>query len=174
MNRRQKDNSFFKTKIEKRLDIYNSKDFPLLSTVLAPKFQEDKEIQLNYINASLKVNEEIEEEYLPNWLYMSMDKDRKIIKKRNGKIYKKVLVNDNESLNKTEFNNKAVGIISEMIERWEKYKNGYIHLYGLDCYQKMYEMVYTEDDNYDDYSDENDDLSQEKLYSSDIDDYDYE
>jgi hypothetical protein len=177
MKRYQKDSSFFKTKIEKRLDIDNSKDFPSLSRVLQPlKNEEDKEIQLNYINASLKVKEETEEKYLPNWLYMSMDKDRKVVKKCNGKIYEKIVVNDKdiESLNKTEFNNKVVGVFSEMIERWENYKNWYVDLYGLDCYQKMYEMVYREDENYDECGDENDDLSQEQLYSSDMDEYDCE
>jgi hypothetical protein len=60
-----------------------------------------------------------------------------------------------------------------MIQNWENYKTWYTHLYGAECYEKMYEMVHREDDIfYDDNEyDENDNLNQDNVYTDEDDDY---
>jgi hypothetical protein len=61
-----------------------------------------------------------------------------------------------------------------MIKNWENYKKWYIHLYGEDCYEKMYEMVRKEDDiNYDDdleYEEDNN-FNETNNYTDEDDDY---
>jgi hypothetical protein len=58
-----------------------------------------------------------------------------------------------------------------MIQNWENYKMWYINLYGEDCYEKMYEMVYKDDDIvYDDEYDEDDSLNQDNIYTDEDDD----
>jgi hypothetical protein len=73
-----------------------------------------------------------------------------------------------------EYHKKAIKVISEMIQNWESYKTWYTHLYGEDCYEKMYEMVYKEDDviySGDDECDESDNLNQDNVYTDEADDY---
>ena len=105
-----------------------------------------------------------------------MDKDRKVKKIMNGKVWElpsyKDVQEDTEFLTKTEYNKNAVKVISEMIQNWENYKTWYIHLYGEDCYEKMYEMVYNDDDViYDEQQDYEDDiLTQDNIYTDEDDD----
>jgi len=114
---------------------------------------------------------------LPGWLHMSMDKTRKVKKILNGKVWEvpiyKDVQEDREILTKTEYNKKAVKVISEMIQNWENYKTWYINLYGEDCYEKMYEMVYKDDDIiYDQHEDYEDDIfTQDNNYTDEDDDY---
>jgi hypothetical protein len=177
MRRFQKENSF--AKIEKKIQVDNVMEFPSLSDVMPPLPNENKE-KKNYVDMCLiEKEEEKKDEYLPGWLHISMDKDRKVKKRMNGKVCEIAKYNDNEqqddieSLNKTEYHKKTVKVISEMIQNWENYKTWYIMLYGAECYEKMYEMVYKEDEIFysgDDECEEYDNLNQDNVYT-DEDDY---
>jgi len=178
MKRNEKKNFFMKT--EKKIEMNNIIEFPSLSpSVVISQINksEENEEKMNYMSASLKEEEKNSEVYLRDWLYISMDKnDGKIKKMINGKNYKKSIMigeeDDIESLSKTEFNDKANKVISEMIKNWENYKTWYINLYGEDCYEKMYEMVYKEGDIiYDDEYDEDDNLNQDNTYTDEDEDY---
>jgi hypothetical protein len=173
MSRFQKENSF--TKIEKKIEMNNIIVFPSLSDVM-PSLQNENKEKKNYVDMLIENSEEEKDLYLPGWLHMSMDKDRKVKKIMNGKVCEIPKYNDDEedieSLSKREYNKKAVKVISEMIQNWENYKKWYIHLYGEDCYEKMYEMVHREDDIfYDDEYDEDEKISQENIYTDEDDDY---
>ncbi len=173
----------FVSQIEKRLEVNNIMEFPSLSNLSISAKNEEENTKELYINASLKENtQEKREKYLSGWMYIRMNKeDRKIKKMMNGKLCDSVNVceeqQDIDSLNKTEYNKKAIKIISEMTQNWENYKTWYINLYGIDCYQKMYEMGHKDDnESYEDYDEYDEDYisSQENnYYSSDQDDYDY-
>lgn len=175
----QKEKNSF-TKIEKKLQTDNMIEFPSLSHVTTPLKNENKE-KRNYADMFLVEKEEEKKDvYLPGWLHMSMDKERRIKKMMSGKVCEvpKYSCNnkeeDIESLNKTEYNKMATKVVSEMIQNWENYKTWYIHLYGEECYEKMYEMVCKDDDiSYDDeYSDEDDTFTQGNIYTDeDEDDY---
>jgi len=176
MKRFQKENSFAKT--EKKIQVDNVMEFPSLSDVM-PQLQSGNE-KKNYVDMCLiEKEEEKKDVYLPGWLHISMDKNRKVKKVMNGKVceirkYNRDDKEDTELLNKTEYNKKAVKVISEMIQNWENYKTWYTHLYGVECYDKMYEMVRKDDDiDYDDeYSDEYDNFTQGNTYTDeDEDDY---
>jgi len=174
MRRFQKENSF--AKVEKKIQVDNVVEFPSLSVVMPPLQSENKE-KKNYVGMLIENNEEKKDVYLPGWLHMSMDKDRKVKKRMNGKFceipkYSDKEEEDIELLNKTEYNKKAVKVISEMIQNWENYKTWYINLYGVDCYDKIYEMVYKEDDlNYDhEYGEEDSNLNQDNIYTDEDDD----
>ena len=153
-------------------------EFPSLSDVMPPLQNQNKE-KKNYVDMCIiEKDEEKKDEYLPGWLHMSMDKDLKVKKIMNGKVCEIPKYNDEEeddieSLSKTEYNKKAVKVISEMIQNWENYKKWYIHLYGEDCYEKMYEMVHKEDDIFydDDEYDEDDNFNQDNVYTDEDDDY---
>ena len=60
-----------------------------------------------------------------------------------------------------------------MVQNWENYKMWYIHLYGEDCYEKMYEMVHKEDDIVyeDDNEYEDNNFTQDIYTDEDEDDY---
>ncbi len=150
MSRFKKENSF--TKIEKKIEMNNIMEFPSLSEVMPPLQIKNNE-KRNYVDTFLiEKEEEKKDVYLSGWLHISMDKDRKVKKMMNGKVLEIPKYNDDEedtySLNKIEYNKKAVNVISTMIQNWENYKMWYINLYGEDCYEKMYEMVYKDDDDY--------------------------
>jgi uncharacterized membrane protein YheB (UPF0754 family) len=174
MRRLQKENTF--SKIEKKIQVDNITEFPSLSTVSNAIENETKEEKKNYIDMFLVEKEEEKKNvYLPGWLYISMDNDRKVKKVVNGKISETSKHNeeqDVDSLNKTEYNKKAVKVISEMIQNWENYKTWYIELYGAECYEKMYEMVSKDDDiSYDEHS-EDENLIQDNIFTDeDEDDY---
>jgi hypothetical protein len=150
-------------------------EFPSLSEVMPPLQIKNNE-KRNYVDTFLiEKEEEKKDVYLPGWLHISMDKDRKVKKIMNGKVLEIPKYNDDEedtdSLNKIEYNKKAVKVISTMIQNWENYKMWYINLYGEDCYEKMYEMVYKDDDIvYDDEYDEDDSLNQDNIYTDEDDD----
>jgi hypothetical protein len=173
MSRFKKENSF--TKIEKKIEMNNIMEFPSLSEVMPPLQIKNNE-KRNYVDTFLiEKEEEKKDVYLPGWLHISMDKDRKVKKMMNGKVLEIPKYNDDEedtdSLNKIEYNKKAVKVISTMIQNWENYKMWYINLYGEDCYEKMYEMVYKDDDIvYDDEYDEDDSLNQDNIYTDEDDD----
>ncbi len=177
MRRFQKENSF--SKIEKKIQVDSVMEFPSLSDVMPPLQNENKE-KRNYIDMCLVEKEEEKKDlYLPGWLHISMDKNRKVKKMMNGKVCEIPKVNDDDkedtdSLNKTEYNKKAFRVISEMIQNWENYKTWYTDLYGEECYEKMYEMVYKEDEIFyscDDEYDEDDNLNQDNIYTDEDDDY---
>jgi len=167
-------NSFIK--IEKKIDATSIIEFPSLCDA-TPQL-ENKE-QKNYVDICLIEKEKEKKDlYLPGWLHIGRGKDRKIKKIMNGKVCEIPKYNgddqeeDIESLNKTEYNKKAVKVVSEMIKNWENYKTWYIDLYGADCYEKMYEMVYREDDIiYDHEYDEDDALTQDNIHTDEDDDY---
>lgn len=168
----QKENSF--SKIEKKIKVDSVMEFPSLSDVM-PALQNVNKEKKNYVDMLIENNEEKKEVYLPGWLHISMDKNRKIKKIFNGKEYetpKNRCEQDIELLNKTEYNKKAIKVISEMVQNWENYKTWYIHLHGEDCYEKMYEMVYKEDDLiYDnEYGEEDSNLNQDNIYTDEDDD----
>jgi hypothetical protein len=175
MRRFQKENSF--AKVEKKIQVDNVVEFPSLSVVMPPLQSENKE-KKNYVGMLIENNEEKKDVYLPGWLHMSMDKDRKVKKRMNGKFCEIPKYNSDKEeediklLNKTEYNKKAVKVISEVIQNWENYKTWYISLYGVDCYDKIYEMVYKEDDlNYDhEYGEEDSNLNQDNIYTDEDDD----
>ena len=176
MKRFQKENYF--SKIEKKIQVDNVIEFPSLSDVM-PQLQSGNE-KKNYVDMCLiEKEEEKKDVYLPGWLHISMDKNRKVKKMMNGKVCEIPKVNDEDKedtdlLNKTEYHKKAVKVISEMIQNWENYKTWYTHLYGEDCYEKMYEMVYKEDEIFysgDDECDESDNLNQDNVYTDEDDDY---
>jgi hypothetical protein len=173
MSRFKKENSF--TKIEKKIEMNNIMEFPSLSEVMPPLQIKNNE-KRNYVDTFLiEKEEEKKDVYLPGWLHISMDKDRKVKKMMNGKVLEIPKYNDDEedidSLNKIEYNKIAVKVISTMIQNWENYKMWYINLYGEDCYEKMYEMVYKDDDIvYDDEYDEDDSLNQDNIYTDEDDD----
>ena len=173
MRRFQKENSF--AKIEK-LRVDNVTEFPSLSDTMPPLKSESSE-KRNYVDMFLTEKNEEKEVHLPGWMYISMDKDRKVKKMLNGKIYetiKKSGEQDTELPNKIEYNKKAVKVISEMVQNWENYKMWYIHLYGEDCYEKMYEMVHKEDDivyEDDNEYDEDNNFTQDIYTDEDEDDY---
>jgi hypothetical protein len=179
MKRNEKKNFFMKT--EKKIEMNNIIEFPSLSpsVVISQINKSENKEKMNYMSVSLKEEEEKNSEiYLRDWLYISMDKnDGKIKKIINGKNYKKSTImieeeDDIESLSKTEFNDKANKVISEMMKNWENYKTWYINLYGEDCYEKMYEMVCKEDDIvYDDEYGEDDNLNQDNTYTDEDEDY---
>ncbi len=175
MRRLQKENTF--SKIEKKIQVDNITEFPSLSTVSNAIENETREEKKNYIDMFLVEKEEEKKNvYLPGWLYISMDNDRKVKKVVNGKTSetsKHSEEQDVDSLNKTEYNKKAVKVISEMIQNWENYKTWYIELYGAECYEKMYEMVSKDDDiSYDDEHSEDENLIQDNIYTDeDEDDY---
>jgi uncharacterized membrane protein YheB (UPF0754 family) len=172
----QKEKNSF-TKIEKKIQVDNVMEFPSLSEVTTPLKNESKE-KKNYVDMFLtEKNEEKKDVYLPGWLHISMDKDRKVKKVMNGKVCEELLkLNDDEkdvqSLNKKEYNKRTVKVISEMIQNWENYKTWYVNLYGVECYEKMYEMVYKDDEIvYDDeYSDEDENFTQDNTYTDEDDD----
>ena len=177
MRRFQKENSFIK--IEKKIEINSVLEFPSLSDVMPPLQNENKE-KKNYVDMCIiEKEEEKKDEYLPGWLHISMDKDRKIKKTMNGMVCEIPKYNydkeyDIECLNKIEYSKKAIKVVSEMIQNWENYKKWYIDLYGEDCYEKMYEMVRRDDDIFyadDDEYDENDNLNQDNVYTDEDDDY---
>jgi hypothetical protein len=176
MRRFQKENSF--SKIEKKIQVDSVTEFPSLSDVMPPLQNENKE-KRNYVDMCLVEKEEEKKDlYLPGWMHISMDKNRKVKKMMNGMVCEIPKMNDDDkedtdSLNKTEYNKKAVKVISEMIQNWENYKTWYTHLYGAECYEKMYEMVHREDDIfYDDNEyDENDNFNQDGVYTDEDDDY---
>jgi hypothetical protein len=177
MRRLQKENSF--SKIEKKIQVDNVAEFPSLSDLM-PQLQSYNKEKKNYVDMFLiEKEEEKKDVYLPGWLHMSMDKDRKVKKRMNGKFCEIPKYNSEkeeeeiESLNKIEYHKKAVKVISEMIQSWENYKKWYIHLYGEYCYEKMYEMDYKEDDVIydDDEYDESDNLNQDNIYTDEDDDY---
>lgn len=173
MSRFKKENSFIK--IEKKIEMNNIMEFPSLSEVMPPLQIKNNE-KRNYVDTFLiEKEEEKKDVYLSGWLHISMDKDRKVKKIMNGKVLEIPKYNDDEedidSLNKIEYNKKAVKVISTMIQNWENYKMWYINLYGEDCYEKMYEMVYKDDDIvYDDEYDEDDSLNQDNIYTDEDDD----
>jgi hypothetical protein len=173
MRRIQKDNSF--SKIEKKIQLDSAMEFPSLFDVM-PALQNENKEKKNYVDMLIENNEEKKDVYLPGWLHISMDKNRKIKKIFNGKEYetpKNRGEQEIELLNKTEYNKKAIKVISEMVQNWENYKTWYITLYGTDCYDKMYEMVYKDDDIiYDDeYCEEDSNLNQDNTYTDEDDDY---
>jgi len=177
MKRFQKENYF--SKIEKKIQVDNVVEFPSLSDVM-PQLQSENKEKKNYVDMCLiEKEEEKKDVYLPGWLHISMDKNRKVKKMMNGKVCEIPKVNDEDKedtdlLNKTEYHKKAVKVISEMIQNWENYKTWYTHLYGEDCYEKMYEMVYKEDEIFysgDDECDESDNLNQDNVYTDEDDDY---
>jgi hypothetical protein len=172
----QKENSF--KKIEKKIQVDNVMEFPSLSDVMLQLQTENKENK-NYVDMFLmEKEEEKKDSYLPGWLHISMDKHRRIKKILNGKVFEKRKYDhqeeDIESLTKEEYNKKAIKVISKMIKNWENYKKWYIHLYGEDCYEKMYEMVCKEDDiNYDgdlEYEEDNN-FNETNNYTDEDDDY---
>ena len=172
----QKENSF--AKIEKKIKVDSVMEFPSLSDVM-PTLQNENKEKKNYVDMCLVEKEEEKKDvYLPGWLHISMDKNRKVKKMMNGKVCEIPKVNDEdkddiESLNKTEYHKKTVKVVSEMIQNWENYKTWYIMLYGAECYEKMYEMVYNmEDVIYDDeYGEEDSNLNQDNIYTDEDDDY---
>ena len=172
MKQFQKENYF--TKIEKKIEMNSIMEFPSLSDVMLPLQNKEKR---NYVDMFLTEKyEEDKDVYLPGWLYISMDKDRKVKKIMNGNVYEIPKYNgeekDIELLNKTEYNKKAIKVISEMIKNWENYKTWYTNLYGEDCYEKMYEMVRKEDDIiYEDEYDEDDNLNQDNTHTDEDEDY---
>jgi hypothetical protein len=178
MRRFQKENSFIK--VGKKLRLDNVMEFPSLSLVTRETQCENKE-QKNYVDMILLEKEEEKKDvYLSGWLHMSMGKDGKMKKILNGKVCEIPKYNDGdqeediESLSKGEYSKKALKVISEMIQNWENYKKWYIKLYGEDCYEKMYEMVYKEDQvfyNDEDEYDEYDNLNQSNIYTDEDDDY---
>ena len=176
MKRFQKENYF--SKIEKKIQLDNVMEFPSLSDVM-PQLQSGNE-KKNYVDMCLiEKEEEKKDVYLPGWLHISIDKNRKVKKMMNGKVCEIPKVNDEDkedtdSLNKTEYHKKAVKVIFEMIQNWENYKTWYTDLYGENCYEKMYEMVYKEDEIFysgDDECDESDNLNQDNVYTDEDDDY---
>jgi len=168
----QKENSF--SKIEKKIQVDSVMEFPSLSDVM-PALQNEYKEKKNYVDMLIENNEEKKDVYLPGWIHISMDKNRKIKKIFNGKEYE-IPKNRGEQhielLNNREYNKKAVKVISEMVQNWENYKTWYISLYGAECYEKMYEMVYNVDDlNYDDeYGEEDSSLNQDNIYTDEDDD----
>lgn len=174
MRRFQKENSF--SKIEKKIQVDSTMEFPSLFDVI-PALQNENKEKKNYVDMLIENNEEKKDVYLPSWLHISMDKNRKIKKIFNGKEYetpKNRGEQDIELLNNAEYNKKAVKVISEMVQNWENYKTWYISLYGTDCYDRMYEMVYKEDEIFysgDDERDEDDNLNQDNIYTDEDDDY---
>lgn len=178
MRRFQKENSFLK--IEKKIEMNNIMEFPELSSAKLSLQDENKE-KMNYVNASLKENEEeTKEVYLLGWSYLTMDKDRKVKKRLNGVTSDIAKFSDDqeediELLDKTEFNKRAVKVMSKLVENWENYKARYIDLYGADCYAKMYEMVHRENDSIyedDEEQEEDENYTQDNIYT-DEDEYDY-
>ena len=171
MKRFQKENSF--SKIEKRIQVDNVVEFPSLSDVM-PQLQSGNKEKKNYVDMCLiEKEEEKKDVYLPSWLHISMDKNRKVKKMMNGKVCEIPKYNSDKE-EETEYHKKAVKVISEMIQNWENYKTWYTDLYGEDCYEKMYEMVYKEDDviySGDDEYDEDDNLNQYNVYTDEDDDY---
>lgn len=171
MKRFQKENSF--SKIEKRIQVDNVVEFPSLSDVM-PQLQSGNKEKKNYVDMCLiEKEEEKKDVYLPGWLHISMDKNRKVKKMMNGKVCEIPKYNSDKE-EETEYHKKAVKVISEMIQNWENYKTWYTDLYGEDCYEKMYEMVYKEDDviySGDDEYDEDDNLNQYNVYTDEDDDY---
>lgn len=171
----QKENSF--KKIEKKIQVDNVMEFPSLSDVM-PSLQIENKENKNFVDMILlEKEEEKKDSYLPGWLHISMDKDRRIKKVFNGKVFEKRKDDQQEdidSLTKEEYNKKAIKVISKMIQNWENYKKWYINLYGEDCYEKMYEMVRREDDiNYDDdveYEEDNN-FNETNIYTDEDDDY---
>jgi len=170
MKRFQKENSF--SKIEKRIQVDNVVEFPSLSDVM-PQLQSGNE-KKNYVDMCLiEKEEEKKDVYLPGWLHISMDKNRKVKKMMYGKVCEIPKYNSDKE-EEIEYHKKAVKVISEMIQNWENYKTWYTDLYGEDCYEKMYEMVYKEDDviySGDDEYDEDDNLNQYNVYTDEDDDY---
>ena len=171
MKRFQKENSF--SKIEKRIQLDNVMEFPSLSDVM-PQLQSENKEEKNYVDMCLiEKEEEKKDVYLPGWLHISMDKNRKVKKMMNGKVCEIPKYNSDKEED-IEYHKKAIKVISEMIQNWENYKTWYTHLYGEDCYEKMYEMVYKEDDviySGDDECDESDNLNQDNVYTDEDDDY---
>ena len=171
MKRFQKENSF--SKIEKRIQLDNVMEFPSLSDVM-PQLQSENKEEKNYVDMCLiEKEEEKKHVYLPGWLHISMDKNRKVKKMMNGKVCEIPKYNSDKEED-IEYHKKAIKVISEMIQNWENYKTWYTHLYGEDCYEKMYEMVYKEDDviySGDDECDESDNLNQDNVYTDEDDDY---
>ena len=148
-------------------------EFPSLSDVM-PQLQSENKEEKNYVDMCLiEKEEEKKDVYLPGWLHISMDKNRKVKKMMNGKVCEIPKYNSDKEED-IEYHKKAIKVISEMIQNWENYKTWYTHLYGEDCYEKMYEMVYKEDDviySGDDECDESDNLNQDNVYTDEDDDY---
>ena len=171
MKRFQKENSF--SKIEKKIQLDNVMEFPSLSDVM-PQLQSENKEKKNYVDMCLiEKEEEKKDVYLPGWLHISMDKNRKVKKMMNGKVCEIPKYNSDKE-EEIEYHKKAIKVISEMIQNWENYKTWYTHLYGEYCYEKMYEMVYKEDDviySGDDECDESDNLNQDNVYTDEDDDY---
>ena len=171
MKRFQKENSF--SKIEKRIHVDNVVEFPSLSDMM-PQLQSGNKEKKNYVDMCLiEKEEEKKDVYLPGWLHISMDKNRKVKKMMNGKVCEIPKYNSDKEED-IEYHKKAVKVISEMIQNWENYKTWYTDLYGEDCYEKMYEMVYKEDEIFysgDDEYDEDDNLNQDSVYTDEDDDY---
>lgn len=171
MKRFQKENSF--SKIEKRIQVDNVVEFPSLSDVM-PQLQSGNKEKKNYVDMCvIDKEEEKKDVYLPGWLHISMDKNRKVKNMMNGKVCEIPKYN-NDKEEDIEYHKKAVKVISEMIQNWENYKTWYTDLYGEDCYEKMYEMVYKEDNviySGDDEYDEDDNLNQDNVYTDEDDDY---
>ena len=126
-NNNTNNNQFSTTKttiVQKKPDTTSVIEFPTLvgDQVVT------KTTSLDFKTASLKeIKKEEKEELKPGWTsYMVED----------GKLKKAGYQKEDEE--EKPFSVKAKRIIGIMVERWDRYKDHYIDLYGEDTYHKMY------------------------------------
>ena len=127
-NKKHSSNQFSTTTttiVQKKPDANNIIEFP---TLIGDQFVSNT-TSLDFKTASLKVlkEEEKKEELKPGWTSYTIE---------NGKLKKAGYQKEDEE--DEPFSVKAKRIIRIMVERWDRYKENYINLYGEDTYYKMY------------------------------------
>ncbi len=140
------------TPYQKRIDTSSVTDFPSLDSSLEKNHSTTKSPSLNFKNASLIETEvSYEEKLLPGWTSFTFETGTRKVKIDGHKEFKP---------EEEPFSIQAKRVMDDMVDRWDKFKEDYIELYGEDTYHKMFSFPIKEQDDFiadDDIDDESND-----------------
>ena len=124
---------------QKRIDPNNATEFPSLDNSFEKTQPTTKAPSLNFKNASLIETEVLscQEKILPGWTSFTFETGKRKVKIDGHKEFKP----EEES-----FSVQAKRVIQCMVDRWDKFKEDYIELYGEDTYHNMFSFPIKEQD----------------------------
>ena len=163
-NKNQSSNQFSTTTttiVQKKPDTNNIVEFPTL--VGDGGVVSNNTTSLDFKTASLKElkQEEKKEELKAGWTSYTVE---------NGRMKK---AGYQKEYYEQPFSVKAKRIIGIMVERWDRYKENYIDLYGEDTYHKMYSFPrkYQDDDDSCTENEKGENEDENEDYNDEYDDY---
>ena len=117
---------------QKRIDTNNITEFPSFDNSLEKAHSNTKASSLNFKDASLIETEvSYEEKILPGWTCFTFETGTRKVKIDGHKEFKP---------EEEPFSIQAKRVIDEMVDRWDKFKEDYIELYGEDTYHNMFSL----------------------------------